>query len=100
MKKHEAKPFRLPGSCRIALGATLGTLLAGACGGTVNKTPSIGSESHFLAYCEQGCGPGLDCIGGICTRPCLTGQASCTDLAANAACTNQSVEPGKWRFAM
>jgi len=96
MKTNEAKPFRLPGSCRIALCATLGALLAGACGGTVgSKSPSIGSESHFLAYCEQGCGPGLDCIGGICTRACLTDQASCSDLATNAACTNQSVEPGE-----
>jgi len=58
-------------------------------------SPSIGSESHFLAYCEQGCGPGLDCIGGICTRPCLTDRAGCSDLAANADCTNQSVEPGE-----
>lgn len=96
MKTTEAKRFRLPGSCRIALGATLGALLAGACGGTVgSKIPSIGSESHFLAYCGDGCGPGLDCIGGICTRSCLTDQSTCSDLTAGAACTNQSVEPGE-----
>ena len=95
VKTNEAKPFRLPGSCRIALGTLLGALLVGACGGTVGKAPSIGSESHFLAFCAQDCGPGLDCIGGICTRACLTDQSSCADLAANAACTNQSVEPGR-----
>ncbi len=95
MKTNEAKRFRLPGSLRLALCATLGALLAGACGGTVGKIPSIGSESHFLAYCADGCSPGLDCIGGICTRACLTDQSSCSDLATNAACTNQSVEPGE-----
>jgi len=73
----------------------LAAALAGACGGSVGKTPSIGSESHFLAHCEASCEGGLDCIGGICTRPCLTEQSSCSDLAAAASCTNQSVEPGE-----
>lgn len=95
MKTNEATNLRLSG-WRIAFSAALGALLAGACGGTVgSKAPSIGSESHFLAYCGDGCGPGLDCIGGICTRSCLTDQATCSDLAAGAACTNQSVEPGE-----
>ena len=95
MKTNEATHLRRS-SWRIAFSAALGALLAGACGGTVgSKIPSIGSESHFLAYCGDGCGAGLDCIGGICTRSCLTDQTSCSDLAANAACTNQSVEPGQ-----
>src|SRR6476659_9428996 len=95
MKTNDAKHLRLPGSCRLALGATLGVLIAGACGGVLDRNPITGSESHFLAYCADGCGPGLDCIGGICTRPCLTGTTSCSDLASSAACTNLSVEPGQ-----
>lgn len=70
-------------------------LLAGACGGTTANTPSVGSESHFLAHCDGSCSGGLDCIGGICTRACLTASSSCTDLASSARCTDQSVEPGE-----
>jgi hypothetical protein len=70
-------------------------LFAAACGGSVTKAPSVGSESHFLEHCEGSCEGGFDCIGGICTRPCLTEQSSCAALAVNAACTNQSVEPGQ-----
>ena len=74
---------------------TLGlAVLAGACGGTTANTPSLGSESHFLAHCAGSCGDGLDCIGGICTRACLTASSSCADLAPDASCTDQSVEPG------
>jgi hypothetical protein len=69
-------------------------LLGGACGGTTANTPSLGSESHFLARCDGSCEGGLDCIGGICTRACLTASSSCAELSASASCTDQSVEPG------
>jgi len=81
--------------CAWCIALFLGAAGAGACGGSVNEAPSIGSESHFLAYCTARCEGGLDCIAGICTRSCLTQEASCGDLAAGAACTNQSVEPGQ-----
>ncbi len=70
-------------------------LLAGACGGTTANSPGLGSESHFLARCEGSCPGGLDCIGGICTRACLTASSSCEDLGSGARCTDQSVEPGE-----
>jgi len=70
-------------------------LLVGACGGTVGQAPILGSESHFLAYCDGACDAGLECIGGICTRSCLTDTSSCSDLGGGAQCTNQSVEPGQ-----
>lgn len=79
----------------LAAGFALAAALALACGGSTRQLPSVGSESHFLAYCSAGCAAGLDCIGGICTRSCLTEQASCGDLSAAASCTNQSVEPGQ-----
>src|SRR5688572_13801134 len=70
--------------------------LAGACGGTASSPqPAVGSESHFLARCSGECGGGFDCIGGICTRSCITEGESCTDLGASVACTNESVEPGE-----
>lgn len=70
--------------------------LAGACGGAASTPrPSLGSESHFLARCSDECGGGFDCIGGICTRSCLTDGMSCDDLGASVECTNQSVEPGE-----
>jgi hypothetical protein len=68
--------------------------LAGACGGKTTATPVLGSESHFLMHCTDACDDGLSCIGGICTRSCVTGQDSCSELAEAATCTNQSVEPG------
>ena len=69
--------------------------LMGACGGTASSpTTQVGSESHFLAHCGV-CADGLDCIGGICTRACLTSASGCSDLDSAASCTDQSVEPGE-----
>jgi hypothetical protein len=70
----------------------LAALLA-ACGG-VTSTPTVGGESHFLKDCEDGCGSGLECISGVCTRSCLLGKDSCADLARGAVCTDASIEPG------
>ncbi len=78
---------------RAAGVAVLVAVALGACG-VATSLPSVGSESHFLAHCEATCADGLDCIGGICTRACLTAAADCTDLDPAATCTNQSVEPG------
>jgi hypothetical protein len=70
--------------------------LAGACGGTASSPRSVvGSESHFLAQCSGECGGGFDCIGGICTRGCVTETASCGALGAGVECTNESIEPGE-----
>jgi hypothetical protein len=55
----------------------------------------VGSESHFLSRCGGTCEGGLSCIGGICTRACLTGASDCSDLGAGAVCTSNSVEPGQ-----
>lgn len=79
----------------VVLSSVVLSLGIGACGGATQGTPQVGSESHFLAYCGGGCADGLECIGEICTRPCLTSESSCSDLASGAACTNQSVEPGQ-----
>jgi hypothetical protein len=79
---------------RLSLAAPVLVAIIGACGGTT-QGPQVGSESHFLGYCSGSCRGGLECIGEICTRPCLTATSSCSDLAVGAACTNQSVEPGQ-----
>ncbi|MBN1609027.1 MAG: hypothetical protein JW940_20535 [Polyangiaceae bacterium] len=71
----------------IALG-----LVIGACGGTTGA--ANGGESHFLRACDGACGAGLKCISGVCTRACVLGKDSCADLATNAECTDQSIEPG------
>jgi len=64
-----------------------------ACGGAVGK-PTVGGESHFLRHCGDGCGKGLQCFSDICTRGCVVGQDTCSDLEQSALCTNASVEPG------
>jgi hypothetical protein len=90
--KNERTRSRLSRSNARAVGVAL---FIAACGGTLGKVPSLGSESHFLAHCADACSAGLECIGGICTRTCLTESSSCSDLGAGAQCTNQSVEPGQ-----
>lgn len=69
-------------------------LALAACGGAVGK-PSVGGESHFLRHCGDGCGPGLECVADICTRGCRVDGGDCSDLAADARCTNESLEPGE-----
>ncbi|HEU4578296.1 MAG TPA: hypothetical protein VFS67_08580 [Polyangiaceae bacterium] len=68
----------LPGLCALlALGA------AYACGAAVD--PLTGSETHFLARCTAECGSGLECLEGVCTRPC-TSDGECAALSPTAAC--------------
>jgi hypothetical protein len=64
-----------------------------ACGATTTNGRTTG-ESHFLDFCADSCADGLDCISGVCTRSCLVGEAACGDLAGDATCTNESIEPG------
>jgi hypothetical protein len=64
-----------------------------ACGGAAT-TRVAGGESHFLLQCDEDCPGGLECIAGVCTRACVVGQSQCSDLAPDAVCTNQSIEPG------
>jgi hypothetical protein len=85
---------------RLGLGVTelaswlvLGALVH-ACGGDTSQ-PRTSGESHFLDYCADSCGGGFDCISGVCTRSCLIEENACSDLSAQAKCTDQSIEPGK-----
>jgi Kunitz/Bovine pancreatic trypsin inhibitor domain len=81
-------------SNRSIWGTTLALLWLAACGGAVGS-PTVGGESHFLRHCGDGCGPGLECVSDVCTRGCRVDSGSCSDLAASARCTNESVEPGE-----
>jgi hypothetical protein len=88
---------------RIALGV-LGLTAAGAfiassgCGGATRGTPLIGGESHFLRWCSGtgsgSCGDGLECISGLCTRPCVVAEPNACSAFTSASCTAQSIEPG------
>jgi hypothetical protein len=73
-------------------------MIVPACGGEVTD-PAVSSESHFLRLCQEDedcVDENLNCIGGICTQGCLTGQDSeCSSLGADATCTNESVEAGE-----
>jgi hypothetical protein len=83
------------GWARAALASACWFAWAGACGGKSDSVPVVGSESHFLMRCSDGCdSEGLACIGGICTRSCIIGENACSELASAARCTDQSVEPG------
>jgi len=73
------------GACLLALGLFWG------CGGTLGS--SSGGESHFLAYCDESCADGLNCISGVCTRGCVIDEDGCEDLHPDAECSD-SIEPG------
>lgn len=68
----------------------LGTALLWSCGAQIGDGPTLGGETHFLVTCGDGCGPGLSCIDGACTRRCEPGYSSCSELASAAECV---VEP-------
>jgi hypothetical protein len=84
---------------RLGWAGGLCALIAGSvasCGGKSHAPdgPIGGSESHFLAYCDDTCGDGLACITGVCTRGCVVNEDACDDLSPNAVCTPESIEPG------
>jgi hypothetical protein len=64
-----------------------------ACSGK-STGPFTGGESHFLYRCVSSCDGELECISGVCTKPCIVGDSKCSGLANGALCTNDSVEPG------
>ena len=70
-------------ACRAWLAVTGLVVFSGACSTTAVPTES--SETHFLGSCGDGCGPGLTCLCGVCTRRCET-SSECTGIAQNAAC--------------
>jgi hypothetical protein len=85
--KHE-KPFRtrlIIGLARLALGASVASPVAMACGGQSDEEQRIGSETHFLTRCSDECGAGLECLGNVCTTAC-TADETCTGLSTAAAC--------------
>lgn len=45
-----------------------------------------GSQTHFLRSCSVDCAAGLDCVCGVCTRPCEL-DFECGELAAGATCS-------------
>jgi hypothetical protein len=65
----------------------LGAALLAACG-ALTDDEVVGGETHFLITCESGCGMGLSCIDGACTRGCEPGYSSCAELASTAACVS------------
>jgi hypothetical protein len=68
---------------RALLPLALTVLLSASCQSL--DSPQAGSETHFLATCQDGCGGGLQCICGVCSRACLE-QTHCAQLPL-ASCT-------------
>lgn len=57
-------------------------LIASACGKT-GTTES--GETHFLYSCEDECPGQLECLCGVCSKPC-DDDASCSSLSERATC--------------
>jgi Kunitz/Bovine pancreatic trypsin inhibitor domain len=79
---------------RVVVHVLLAAAWLSACGGLAGK-PAVGGESHFLRHCTTTCGGGLTCVSSVCTRGCVRDTDRCDDLAPQAACTDQSIEPGQ-----
>jgi hypothetical protein len=56
-----------------------------ACGAQTSEQEPLSSETHFLSRCTDRCSNGLQCIAGVCTKPCESSD-SCRELSANAEC--------------
>ncbi|WP_437732481.1 alpha/beta hydrolase family esterase [Sorangium sp. So ce1335] len=56
--------------------------------------PRTGSETNFLTSCDAGCGDGLSCICGVCTRVCSAAD-QCAALASGAACVAAAERPAE-----
>lgn len=64
----------------------LTTLASGGCGASSQTARSIGGETHFLTRCSITCGDGLQCIAGVCTRPCTVGDSAACEELQDAEC--------------
>ena len=49
------------------------------------ETTQEGSETHFLTTCDKSCAEGMQCLCGVCTKPC-EGPSDCADWAGVASC--------------
>jgi hypothetical protein len=75
--------------------AASGLAAAMGCSGVATGLPQVGGESHFLHRCSGSCDEaGLDCISGLCTRPCLVAEPNACSEYASASCSADSIEPG------
>jgi hypothetical protein len=71
-----------------------------SCNAKVGDGLLLGGETHFLVTCGEDCGPGLACIGGVCTRGCEPGYSSCSELASQAECASSADDAaGRGGFA-
>jgi hypothetical protein len=69
---------------RWLLAFALPLLGIASCGQT--SSPQAGSETHFLMTCpEASCGDGMQCICGVCSKPCVQ-LADCSPLSSAALC--------------
>ena len=68
---------------RSLLLCALGLLLIFSC--STKASPQVGSETHFLRYCGEGCEAGTECLCGVCTKVCAA-TADCANLGGVASC--------------
>jgi hypothetical protein len=88
LKSTRSAQRRLIGSWRGAIALLLLALGAGH-GCQARAVDSVdGSQTHFLRSCSIDCEAGLDCVCGVCTRPCDL-DFECGELAAGATCSSE-----------
>src|SRR5688572_27976942 len=57
-------------------------------------SPSVGSDSHFLAPCQATCNSGFECVCGVCTKQC-SGTDHCSPLFPTAECIAVAERPAE-----
>ena len=79
----------------LTLSCVLASVWAPGCAESKEEASEGGnSETHFLETCNGSCSGGLECICGVCTRPCDSASA-CSELGSAAECAtcDGSAEP-------
>jgi hypothetical protein len=80
----------------LGVGLLAAFLLPG-CGDDLK--PQTGSETHFLTACsDDSCGAGVECVCGVCTKPCAA-DTECGGLGAKAACVSLAPRVAEGRCA-
>ena len=49
------------------------------------QAPQFGGETHFMRSCTESCAAPLECVCGVCTKPCSVAD-DCRALDGNARC--------------
>lgn len=81
-----------------ALRCLFGALSVLGCNGFGRSDPTVGTESHFLTYCDSACPDAMQCLCGVCSKGCAS-ATDCQALQPNASCIETAPRVAEGRCA-